>query len=596
MRHAKIVRATTKNWWSKDKAPVDGVAEYDLSDHHPCLWEAGPANNPLTGLQYNVQFLWKKVNDAPGKKNKKDIEKAADLIADWIIKQNRDVVCLQELFDADAARVIEKKLAEKNYVATTRLGGIAGSEDSGGVRTFIKCDEANQYNVHSAIIYDDLNGYIYHHKVDYLRRADALADKGIKHVTIKKGDQTYHVLNTHLQAFYEGSGHEHYIEVTQAQLVELREYIRQQRMLGTIKVNEIIIINGDFNIPFNADPGNTEEKKKREKWFQRAEFLLGEEGIIFQKMPDTASANNPRVSFDPDNNTYLKNNSREKKSKATLDLTIEFAVDNVNQQTNHAEFGVREFARQAQLRLSKLVQESAKPPSYTISKADQWRIQDLSNALDNVISFHHQPKKIELFNTYVRYLHDTLSTLKMPSEYQDSPKSHFTQLFQAADESGRAYLRAVKMEYDRLALSHGHGTKEKLEKFDAVLKKFAAECDKEFSSLSFEDLKKEITEAASTHRYHFNFFKPAFAQAQKNITFTYLHNLIDLKIRPDDQRDAHQYIQKLEKDFVWSRSKTQETVMRELERKIQGLENDTITSLTDLQNQAPLSMQDSASP
>ena len=535
----EILRATGA-WWGDEKGhaklPSDAT-EFDLSDHHPCKWTIDSrTGQTLRGIQYNVQFLWKTVNDAPGKKDEKEIQACATLIANWLIAQNTDVICLQELFDSDAVRVIEKMLIDKGYISTARVGGKT-NEDSGGVRTFCKRD--------AALLVEDLGAYIYQHKVDYLRRADALADKGIKHVKVTKGGQAYHVLNTHLQAFYEDPSHQHYIEVTQAQIIELRNYIRTQRILGIIKPGEKVVINGDLNIPFNATPNDT-SKEKREQWFKRAAFLLGDEGVMFETPRD-------KFSFDPVNNTYLQGISSEQNAKATLDLAFLFDADKTEPEET---FGLCEFVRQAQLQLSQLVRKSVFPPLYNMGEENQRKITELSTAIDNLVKLMETPwPEINFIgNANVELLRKNFPELKEITDYQASTKSKLNNLCVNATPEEKAYINAVRIAYLRL------DNPKKIAMFDEAIKNTA----------NVADLKKEMGAAISFHTGIF--FKPAFTESEKTIAYHYLSNLIDIKLSINDAKLAHVQLNGLKEKLQTSETTIAMMSIADLTKKLENSE------------------------
>lgn len=360
----KITRATTaKAWWDSTKP----LSQYDLSDHHPCEWKS----DGLNGLTYNVQFLPKLIADTIGKNTSEHIHHSAHLIADWLTRPEAqyDVICLQELFDSSATKIIEAELAKKGYQATERLGGaILGAPTSGGVRIFAR----------KGIIIEDKGGHIYHHKVDYLRRGDAFVDKGLKHATINKNGQRYHVFNTHLQASYNDPSHQNYVEVALAQLLELKKYIAHQKATGMILDTDKIVLCGDFNIPLNATGNNLDEVSKRgDALFKRAEILLGSE---FHRIQATSTTEEPGCSFDPKTNTYLA--AINETMSANLDLV--FSVDTQKQPSAHPSLD--KLVHHVQTELSLCVQNRVSGFRNQLSEENQRLIYSTSMALDDFIT------------------------------------------------------------------------------------------------------------------------------------------------------------------------------------------------------------------
>lgn len=306
-------------------------AGLDLSDHHPVEW----FTPDLKWVSYNVQFLPGPISSTPGKKNAKEIKDKAAKMASWLIEKNYDVVCLQELFDNTAAAEIEKRLQEKRYHASKAVGGnvVTGNASSGGVRIFSKRKPVFE------------NECVFHHKVDYIQRGDAFVDKGVKHLTIESADKRIHVLNTHLQAFYDDDPtHRLYIEVALAQLLELRSYLIKQKKHGQIQEGEQIIVCGDFNIPKDASLGIDRADsiaKRGDDFFERAQCLLGS-GFELAHRRDTGLA----YSFCCSDNTYLKEN--KEKIDANFDLVFEVDSQKLEIQSSSSyvvEYMQRCFAR-----------------------------------------------------------------------------------------------------------------------------------------------------------------------------------------------------------------------------------------------------------
>lgn len=389
----RVVRATTQQKWSQ-QLPSD-LGEYDLSDHHPCEWMVGE----LKGVTYNVQFLpsWIPGNETKGKVDVKEIKQAAHLIAEWLTRDTAgyDVICLQEVFDSTAAEILEYELAQKGFGATARLGGrFVGSPTSGGVRIYTRYPLNNEDE--KALISDvtDKKGHIFSEKVDRLKRGDAFVDKGIKHVVVMKNNQRHHLMNVHLQSSYvhdpqkDGEvdlGHQHYVEVMLAQLIELKEYVTAQKKTGEILDTDHIVVCGDFNIPLHAEGELDAVSKRSEALFERAKILLGPGfHLIQQSEPDRKKGSEekgwPKGSFDYETNTYLQADG----VRMRADFDMVFSVDASNVRSKHPSLDV--LVRHIQLELSHYVQKSTHGMSNQLSIKDQNQISMISSGLDEFIS------------------------------------------------------------------------------------------------------------------------------------------------------------------------------------------------------------------
>lgn len=344
----------------------------DLSDHHPCEWEI----SGLKGLTYNVQFLPRLFAKATGKTDKKEIEASAKLIANWMVKDKYDVLCLQELFDPVATESMETELERLGYNKTNSVGGgaILGSSTSGGVRTFVRHD----------LKMEDKNGHIYQHKVDKIGRGDASTDKGIKYVKITKNGVHHHVFNTHAQASYNDPSHQHYVEVALAQQIELAQYIVDLKKNGDIKEGDNIVVCGDFNIPKNATGKDLDAVSKRgQLLFNRSQILLGPKYHIIE--PSKPDAGEPSASFDPETNTYLA----EAKETMRANLDLVFSVDAAQQDDNSA---LHPLIRDMQIELSLFVQNHVLGWGFCwLSEEERQLISTTSTAIDNFIEQYRKP-------------------------------------------------------------------------------------------------------------------------------------------------------------------------------------------------------------
>lgn len=314
--HAQVIRATTPSpWWS-----TSFEGQVDLSDHHPCEWSIGELN----GITYNVQFLPFNWLGPVGKNDANAISEASKRIAHFLSREHAtyDVICLQELFNNTANLVLEEELKKKGYIATKPVGGYLGSPLHGGIRIFYKQDVLGT---------DFKESYVYKHTVDTIKRGDAMVDKGIKHIKLQKNGKTYHVFNTHLQAFYEDTHHQHYVEVTLAQLIELRKYILVQKKLGIIQKDEQVVICGDFNIPKNAKGASLENT---DALFKRAQLILGEEFQLVEPSSHPTAQDSPRYSFDPSTNIYLSGALGDKSKVMHANLDLVFTL-NTTKRSSH---------------------------------------------------------------------------------------------------------------------------------------------------------------------------------------------------------------------------------------------------------------------
>lgn len=206
---------------------------FDLSDHYPITVNF----TELKLISYNLQFMPMLIG-VKGKNNCKDLKNSVSEISKYLIKQDVDVCCVQELFDNTANEQLADSLSAAGYLASERLEPSIIPFTSGGVRTFLKKEYTEQLVTYS---------HYYRSSIDYFIGADAIAHKGLIHTSFIKKGVKYHIINTHLQAYY--PTREHYIEITLAQCMELKNFIQQQQLKGIIQSDEQVILCGDFNIP-----------------------------------------------------------------------------------------------------------------------------------------------------------------------------------------------------------------------------------------------------------------------------------------------------------------------------------------------------------
>lgn len=399
--HFQVVRATTPApWWSTSiTGPVD------LSDHHPCEW----AVNGLKGITYNLQFLPFNSLGPVGKNDSTSITAVSKLIAEFLARKQADydVICVQELFNSTATEVLEEELKKKGYVSTQRVGGRFGATTSGGVRIFYK----------QALLGTDYkNSHVYKHTIDTIRRGDAMVDKGIKHVKVQKNGQTTHVFNTHLQAFYEDPDHQHYVQVTLAQLTELRRHILALKKAGIIRKNEQVVICGDLNIPKDAKGATLENT---DALFKRAQLILGEEfQLVAQAQPAEKDA--PSCSFDPSTNTYLSGDLGNAPDPMHANLDLVFAFDNTKRSAHPT---LDHTVRHIQKRLSNYLRQQIHfltwDGLYQFSQPDRELIAATSKALDALIVAMTNPDKMvedPLKNPDLKALMDFSSALPVVNQ------------------------------------------------------------------------------------------------------------------------------------------------------------------------------------
>jgi endonuclease/exonuclease/phosphatase family metal-dependent hydrolase len=365
--HFQVVRATAQSPWWK----TSFTEKVDLSDHHPCEWSI----DELKGITYNIQFLPFDSLGPIGKDEAKDIKANAKRIAEFLCREHADydVICLQELFNSTATQVIEEELKKQGYVSTKRVGGRVLASTNGGVRIFYK----------QALIGRDFEtSHVYKHTVDTIKRGDAMVDKGIKHIKVQKNGKTYHVFNTHLQAFYEDSNHQHYVEVTLAQLTELRQHILSLKKARIILEEDQVVICGDLNIPKDAKGATLENT---DALFKRAQLILGQEFQLVEQSTQLEDGE-PSCSFDPSNNTYLSGVLGLPPEPMHANLDLVFTFDKTNQSAHPT---LDRTVRYIQKRLSHYIQENIHFLTfnglYQFSDEDRTLIAATSKALDALI-------------------------------------------------------------------------------------------------------------------------------------------------------------------------------------------------------------------
>jgi hypothetical protein len=324
----------------------------DLSDHHPCHWVV----DGITGVQYNVQFLFRQVGESDeknkvGKKDPKAIQEFVNQMVTGIFKKVKpepDVLCLNEVFDNVAWKLFKKALGEKGYYLSRAVGTPLFGEPTlhGGLMTFVKSDSVRQEAQ-----------YVYQHKTGGpFSGGDALVDKGVKACKFTRKNKTFHVFNSHCNASYiklDSTGtnelpqylEKHYIEVTLAQVAELRLWIDSLRGSHAIVDGETVIIAGDFNIPFDSI------KRRNPALSKRMQIILGAEYARIKPTDDSIP------SYNPSQNTWLKG-KKDAEFEGDSMLDVAFAYDaNVTKEPD----ALRKWVIEAQFQLSRWVENKESP-------------------------------------------------------------------------------------------------------------------------------------------------------------------------------------------------------------------------------------------
>lgn len=326
-----IVHMSTKLPLIQIQAPKnpDGT---DLSDHYPIMMQ-------YPGLKiasYNVQFMPLIIGGAVGKSTLAGITTSVSRIANYFAKLDADVCCVQELFDNTANQLLEKEMLKNGYVATNRVGsGALLSQTNGGARTFVKSSCAKNLTSHE---------HIYQNCIDYFIGGDATAHKGVVQTSIEKDGHKYHILNTHLQAYY--TSREHYAEVTLAQCVELRKFVEGQIAKGIIAPDDTIILCGDFNIPLKTSD------QPVDFLFEKMKKILGPK---FKILDYETNPEGPKHTLSS-NNSY--NTTTEERSDLNINVDM-FLTCDVN--TKHAvvDLELADLYGDIQLAISTFVRSNA---------------------------------------------------------------------------------------------------------------------------------------------------------------------------------------------------------------------------------------------
>ncbi len=262
--------------------PKYSNTNFDLSDHYPITVKF----SDFKLISYNLQLM-PAIIGIKGKSSFNEIKAAVAAIAAYLINQDPDICCVQELFDNSANELLAQILLEAGYLASYRLDPSIIPFTNGGIRTFIK----KNYAKHDLSIYD----YFYHNTIDYFIGADAIAHKGLLHTSFIRGGVRYHIFNTHLQAYY--PTREHYTEITLAQCIELKNFIQQQMIKGIISPYDQVILCGDFNIPIVND------EQSSSFLFTKMKKILGPQ---FNYLKYNLSTSGPQHTFSK-RNIYNKN-------------------------------------------------------------------------------------------------------------------------------------------------------------------------------------------------------------------------------------------------------------------------------------------------
>jgi endonuclease/exonuclease/phosphatase family metal-dependent hydrolase len=188
--------------------------------------------NPLKVFTYNAFMLpWYASNSSQNER--------AKLIADYLLKEDFDVICLQEVFTRKSYKIITRKLNDKYYNTGRPYRKWYKFVNSGLV-------------IYSKYPIVDQRFYRYRG----LKHADGLSSKGILAVTLeidKDNDKYVQLINTHLQA-QQGKKYER---------IRKRNYqlIKDKIINGYHNKDYPLILTGDYNI----DQHDTDEFKPFEE-------------------------------------------------------------------------------------------------------------------------------------------------------------------------------------------------------------------------------------------------------------------------------------------------------------------------------------------
>ena len=155
-------------------------------------------------------------------------------IADFLIKTDVDVICLQEVFDNGLLIILKSKLPNYNYYSPRKGKNILGC----GLVIFCKSKIIEQK---------------YEKFVDYCGE-DRFCDKGYQIVNIKIKNKLFTIINTHLNADAVFSLY------NQCEKTRMKQIDQLLTRVGN-KIKHNIIFCGDFNIDFTTTIGKNIHKK-----------------------------------------------------------------------------------------------------------------------------------------------------------------------------------------------------------------------------------------------------------------------------------------------------------------------------------------------
>lgn len=157
-----------------------------------------------------------------------------DKIADFLIKTDADVICLQEVFDSGLIIILKTKLSDYNYYSQRRGKNFFDS----GLVIFCK----------NKIIQKKYEKF-----VDSCGE-DRFCDKGYQLITIKINNKLFTIINTHLNADAVFSSYDHCEKIRMKQVDQLLISVGN-------KIKHDILLCGDFNIDFTTTIGEKIHKK-----------------------------------------------------------------------------------------------------------------------------------------------------------------------------------------------------------------------------------------------------------------------------------------------------------------------------------------------
>ncbi|MFC4077662.1 sphingomyelin phosphodiesterase [Salinithrix halophila] len=190
-------------------------------------------------LTYNVYMLSHHLYPRWGQTKRAELIQEADFI------QQNDLIILNEAFDNPASKKLMNGLSDRYPHQTPVLGRSKKGWDQTRGHYSTTTPEDGGVAVVSKYPITEKIQHVYKNGCG----ADWFSNKGFVYVKVKRGNQFFHVIGTHMQSQDKGCFRGKAESVRRSQLQEIRDFIRDKQ----IPTDEPLFIGGDFNVIKDTD-------------------------------------------------------------------------------------------------------------------------------------------------------------------------------------------------------------------------------------------------------------------------------------------------------------------------------------------------------